>query len=647
MKITPFLFLVGLWASTVLSAGCAVNNQPGTQPPVATAGRSAESQPTPQAHLLQDQVSTTARQFVTAYNQAIQDRQSLNIAAMNNDYQRSQELIRSYGKNMETSKASYQILQEIAQNQGTGEITLFFSHNSSELPENSFQYNRLIRYLDSLERNNKKQGLVFVIMGSASANGEENHNMMLSQRRANAPIPIIDHYLVNVPHTYHKVYGTGETNSPQAQPEDINSRYRFVRIMALFSEFPVQDVHAAGDLMFSPMVETMQQVSPYTNLLGMTFIKVPAGSFMMGSPATEIRRDKNEILHPVTLTQSFYLQTTEVTQQQWIDVMGVNPSHFKNCGMDCPVENVSHSDAMAFIEKLNKMEQTIHYRLPTEAEWEYAARAGTTTAFFNGPMVHGRDYNTNPYLDRAGWYYWNAMQAPHQAALKDPNPWGFYDMHGNVWEWCSDWQRPYPFHADKDPKGAEFGEAKIRRGGSWAHYPEYCRSAYRSWYDPEDTNPEMGFRVAITRLEKKPIAVKAIPVQPPQPVVVPKPTPMTGPVTVPQCILIRDITFHLDTSQINPRMIPLMDRAVEILKQVDGKIELRGHTCSLGTKAYNMDLGLRRAASVRDYLVSGGIDPNRITIKSFGEEAPQFTNLTETGRALNRRVEIHVYSTSK
>lgn len=263
MKITPFLFLVGLWASTVLSAGCAVNNQPGTQPPVATAGRSAESQPTPQAHLLQDQVSTTARQFVTAYNQAIQDRQSLNIAAMNNDYQRSQELIRSYGKNMETSKASYQILQEIAQNQGTGEITLFFSHNSSELPENSFQYNRLIRYLDSLERNNKKQGLVFVIMGSASANGEENHNMMLSQRRANAPIPIIDHYLVNVPHTYHKVYGTGETNSPQAQPEDINSRYRFVRIMALFSEFPVQDVHAAGDLMFSPMVETMQQVSPY------------------------------------------------------------------------------------------------------------------------------------------------------------------------------------------------------------------------------------------------------------------------------------------------------------------------------------------------------------------------------------------------
>jgi formylglycine-generating enzyme required for sulfatase activity/outer membrane protein OmpA-like peptidoglycan-associated protein len=609
-------------------------------------------------------VSAEAHRFATAYNQAMQDKEELNMAAAANDLVRSQELIRSYNRNMNQSKTSFQLLQEIAANQGTGDITLFFPVNSAEIPENSFQYNRLIRYLDSLERNNQGRKIVFVIMGSASATGEEQHNQILSRNRANAPIPIIDHYLVNVPHSYHKVYGIGESQSPKETTEDVHSRYQFVRIMGLYDDAPYPAGQMNPSFSMGSGMGNMQGYYPreFINSIGMKFIWVPAGTFLMGSPESEVRRDKNEIQHQVTLTRGFYLQATETTQQQWIAVMGSNPAHFKNCGMDCPVENVRYSDVMVFLERLNDMENTIHYRLPTEAEWEYAARAGTTSAFFNGPMVDESaekwDFSYNPYLDSVGWYYRNSDQAPHRVGLKAPNPWGFYDTHGNVWEWCSDWQRPYPFHPEIDPRGAESGEAKIRRGGSWAHYPEYCRSAYRSWFDPEDRNPETGFRVAISSLEKKRMAVtlpEPAPPPPPPPPPAPKPkvkprpkpdpepVPMPGPAEVTHCILIRDITFDLDSAVINHRMAPLLDRAVELLEKYDGKIELHGHTCSLASKAYNMDLGLRRAQAVKTYLKNKGIAENRISIKSFGEDAPKFTNMTESGRSLNRRVEILVH----
>lgn len=617
----------------------------------------------------QESISTTASRFATSYNQAHRDKENLTIAAYNNDHEKSQELIRSYNRNMKVYKDSYQILQAISKNQGTGDITLFFQENSAALPENDFQYKRFIRYLDSLERNNWDKKLIFVIMGSASAKGEENHNKTLSRKRANAPIPIIDQYLINVPHSYHKVYGTGEANSPQGGHEDINKRYRFVRIMALYEE--IQSPAGIGNTLEStPMMgQTMPmrnsamiqkvQINEYINPFGMKFIRVPAGTFVMGSPETEIRRDVNEIQHEVTLTQPFYLQSTEVTQQQWAAVMGTYPSHFENCGMDCPVENVRYSDVKKFLKRLNQMESTIHYRLPTEAEWEYAARAGTNSAFFNGPMVIEGDFSTNPYLDSVGWYYRNSRHAPHRVAQKSANAWGFFDMHGNVWEWCSDWQRPYPFHAEMDPKGAKFAKAKIRRGGSWAYYPEYNRSAYRSWFDPEDTKPDIGFRVAITKLEKfisptpKPITITPLPMEldlPPMPkpriVTRPKlpqePIPMPKPAEITQCILIRDITFNFNSDKIRNEMVPLLDRAVEILKIEKGKVELHGHTCSNGSKQYNMLLGLKRAESIKRFLISRGIAANRISIKSFGEESPKFTNLTEAGRSLNRRVEILV-----
>ncbi|OGR11148.1 MAG: hypothetical protein A2097_04005 [Desulfobacula sp. GWF2_41_7] len=659
MKFKSFLRLIILVLfSLPLSIGCT-----GSQHSVQNTSPSpAPSQAVHPSSPPRETVTARADHFATSYNQAIQDKEDLNNAASANDHQRSQDLIRSYNKNMNASRDSYQILMEIAQKQGTGDITIFFPTNSSVIPENDLQYTRLIRYLDSLEKNNHGKKLVFVIIGSASSTGEENHNMNLSMRRANAPVPIIDHYLVNVLHSFHKVYGIGEAHSPKEVPDDINKRYQFVRIMALYDDIQPQtgsiDTGKGGGGVSMPGRQGTTQPGEYINSIGMKFIKVPAGTFTMGSPDSEIRRDKNEILHDVTLTQSFYLQSTEVTQQQWFDVMGTYPSHFENCGMTCPVENVKYSDVMEFLKRLNEMENTIHYRLPTEAEWEYAARAGTSDAFFNGPMVIEGDYSNNPYLDESGWYYRNSRQAPHPVAQKMPNAWGFYDMHGNAWEWCSDWQRPYSFHAETDPQGAQFAKAKIRRGGSWAHYPEYCRSAYRSWFDPEDTNPEMGFRAAITRLEKNqapplpkpaeiipepaPLQAKIIdkPRPKPKPKPDPEPVPMPGPADITRCLVIRDISFDYNSSKIKNQMVALLERGVEILKKYEGKIELHGHTCSMGSKPYNMTLGLKRAEAVRDFLVSRGISTGRISVKSFGEDSPKYTNQTEAGRSLNRRVEI-------
>ncbi len=295
-------------------------------------------------------VSDTAEHFATSYNQAVQDRNDFQIAASNNDYQRSQELIRSYNQHMNLSRDSHQILQEIAEKQGTGDITIFFPTNSAVISENDFQYHRLVRYLDSLERNNQGRKLVFVIMGSASATGEENHNLVLSKARAQAPIPIIDHYLINVPHSFHKVYGVGETDSPKNVDETVNKRYQFVKIMALYEVMPPRTngtLDFGEDLLSEPDVVSLGEPREYTNSIGMKFIRVPTGSFMMGSPDTEIRRDKNEIYHQVTLTQPFYLQTTEVTQQQWYDVMGTNPSHLK-LRDDLSGRNVRYSDVMMF-----------------------------------------------------------------------------------------------------------------------------------------------------------------------------------------------------------------------------------------------------------------------------------------------------------
>lgn len=228
--------------------------------------------------------------------------------------------------------------------------------------------------------------------------------------------------------------------------------------------------------------------SPFTNSIGMRFAHIPPGAFMMGSPSHEEgRSSKDETQHRVTLTTGFHMGVTEVTQGQWKAVMGSNsnPSDSKNCGDDCPVENVSWEDCQEFIRRLNQKEGTDRYRLPTEAEWEYACRAGTT-----GPYAGD--------LDSMGWYGRNSGKTTHPVGQKRPNAWGLYDMHGNVWEWVHDWYGKdyYVNSPSTDPKGPSGGSSRVIRGGSWRDVARHCRSAIRSPGDLGFGYNILGFRLS-------------------------------------------------------------------------------------------------------------------------------------------------------
>jgi len=222
--------------------------------------------------------------------------------------------------------------------------------------------------------------------------------------------------------------------------------------------------------------------------LGAKFVLIPAGTFMMGSPHDEPGRDSDENpQHQVIISRSFYMQTTEVTQGQWKRVTGNNPSHFSSCGDDCPVENVSWEDVRDFIKKLNSMERTDRYRLPTEAQWEYAARAMTTTRFHSG--------NSDDDLSKAGWLKANSGSKTHPVGQKASNSWGLYDMHGNVYEWVQDWFHLYSAGSFTDPAGPPVGSKRMRRGGSWNSVARFCRSANRDYFSPANRSGLLGFRL--------------------------------------------------------------------------------------------------------------------------------------------------------
>jgi formylglycine-generating enzyme required for sulfatase activity len=213
----------------------------------------------------------------------------------------------------------------------------------------------------------------------------------------------------------------------------------------------------------------------------------------MGSPVHEPGRNEDELEYEVVLTRGFHIQTTPVTQAQWKAMMGKNPSGFQDRSDDLPVERVSWYQCQEFIKKLNSSGDFI-YRLPTEAEWEYACRSGSVTPFANGDIVE-LFCTHDPNLNAIGWYCGNSARKTHSVGQKSPNTWGLYDMHGNVCEWCEDWYAEYPSTSQKDPRGPSSGQGRVIRGGSWFSNAKNCRSAARLWWAPNSASDFIGFRL--------------------------------------------------------------------------------------------------------------------------------------------------------
>ena len=223
------------------------------------------------------------------------------------------------------------------------------------------------------------------------------------------------------------------------------------------------------------------QVSPA--IPSTDFVTIQPGTFKMGCSAGDMRCDPDENPpHQVKLTKPYQLAKYEVTQAQWKAVMGdSNPSRFK--GDTLPVENISFDQVQEFLKRLNARNDGFAYRLPTEAEWEYAARAGTL-----GP-------NTGP-LDEVAWHLGNSEMKSHPVGQKKPNAWGLYDMEGNVYEWTNDWFFDYEEDAVTDPRGPETGFERVPRGGSWNSTPVGVRTSNRNKLEPDAGDFNIGFRVA-------------------------------------------------------------------------------------------------------------------------------------------------------
>jgi formylglycine-generating enzyme required for sulfatase activity len=225
---------------------------------------------------------------------------------------------------------------------------------------------------------------------------------------------------------------------------------------------------------------------------------IPAGQFVMGSPESEVDRESDEGPQTrVTLTRGFFMGRYEVTQGEYLSVIGDNPSYFTG-DTNLPVEMVAWFEATDYCAQLTVRERTAGrlptgwaYRLPTEAEWEYASRAGSTNCF---------SYGDDPGYTQLGnyaWYYANSGNTPHPVGGKSPNRWGLFDLSGNVWEWCSDWYGAYLGGNVTDPLGPVSGSPRVVRGGSWYNFASHCRSAIRYSIHPTYRYYILGFRVVL------------------------------------------------------------------------------------------------------------------------------------------------------
>jgi len=234
---------------------------------------------------------------------------------------------------------------------------------------------------------------------------------------------------------------------------------------------------------------------------GMEFILIPQGRFLMGNHEIRDEGSRSEILHSVTISKDFWLARMEVTQEQWQSIMGnkeihpEKPSPFCNTNPQYPIVSVSYFDIQRFLEKLNELSTTYHFRLPSEAEWEYACRAGTKTPFSYGVNLSDSLANFNAEIPSTYSTQGKNIGRPEPVGSYPPNPWGLYDMHGNVWEWVSDWYAPYSQEQTTDPTGPPFGNQKVIRGGSWYVGGGNARSSFRRTHEPGLWGFSIGFRL--------------------------------------------------------------------------------------------------------------------------------------------------------
>jgi formylglycine-generating enzyme required for sulfatase activity len=241
-----------------------------------------------------------------------------------------------------------------------------------------------------------------------------------------------------------------------------------------------------------------KEITYYKNKQGMEFVCIQAGEFTMGSPKGEVERENVEgPQHKVRITKPFFMAATELTQKQYVAVIGQSPASV--LGDKLPVDQVTWEDATAFCAALSKRDG-VKYRLPTEAEWEYACRAGTTTAFYTGAAISSDHANFRGTETYAGGPKGVFRNKPLPVGSFPTNPWGLFDMHGNVWEFCSDWARfnIYEYSEKEDPTGPPGGFYRIQRGGSWLTSPGGIRSAYRYWVDVKGPFRSTGFRLVVT-----------------------------------------------------------------------------------------------------------------------------------------------------
>lgn len=237
----------------------------------------------------------------------------------------------------------------------------------------------------------------------------------------------------------------------------------------------------------APIQNELGQLEPgdcWTSPTGIEFVYIPSGNFTMGSDCLS-----DAPCHKVTITKPFFIGKYPVVQKEWIEIMGSNPSSIKG---DCqPVNNVSWDVCTEFTRNLSRIgEKANHfYRLPTEAEWEYVCRAGSKDDY-----CYGNDVKS---LDNYAWFRKNAEDRTHPVGQLKPNRWGVHDMHGNVWEWCSDPYHAYAMSIQLDPQGGKQGNRRVNRGGCWASHADRCASAFRIYDDSDIGAPYIGLRLVM------------------------------------------------------------------------------------------------------------------------------------------------------